>query len=352
MNSPMRLSTMMEVPFDSVDMQQTVSIIDRAISDRRRLFFSTPNVNWLVLSHQDKDFLKSIWRSDLCLCDGTPISLLSKLTNVEIDRVQGSTLFAHLDSRELPLDRRIKVFFFGGQDGVAEKAMQRLNNRSLGLNCVGAISPGFGTVEDLSRPEFITEINNSGADFLVVSLGAKKGQSWIEQNKDKIETPVVSHLGAVVNFYAGEISRAPKKWQDLGIEWLWRILMEPKLAKRYTHDGLILMRLMLSMTIRSAVNGIRRSFSESRESFEHTVKRDGINLTYHFKGKPPRVLPPSIVQKFRELERDTTVVPAVETSELLFDQNELSAWANRFSHQAKARHAQSLTQPPNNDDAV
>ncbi|MCD8512378.1 MAG: WecB/TagA/CpsF family glycosyltransferase, partial [Nitrincola sp.] len=103
--------------------------------------------------------------------------------------------------------------------------------------------PGRGDVASMSTPEIIEKINLSQADFLVVSLGAKKGQAWILHNLDKIQVPVVSHLGAVVNFVAGTVKRAPKVWQKLGLEWLWRIVEEPYLWKRYASDGFAALKM-------------------------------------------------------------------------------------------------------------
>ncbi|MDX9945485.1 MAG: WecB/TagA/CpsF family glycosyltransferase, partial [Azonexus sp.] len=94
----------------------------------------------------------------------------------------------------------------------------------------------------------------SGADFLVVALGAKKGQAWIVHNLDRLKVPIVSHLGAVINFVAGNVRRAPLFWQRLGMEWLWRIKEEPALWRRYWSDGLELCRLMVTQILPAAVN--------------------------------------------------------------------------------------------------
>ena len=137
------------------------------------------------------------------------------------------------------------IYFFGGMQGVAESACHKLNAGSSGLRCVGFESPGFGSIEKMSSEASINKINASGADFLVVSLGAKKGQAWIEHNRAKLSVPVISHLGAVVNFVAGNVLRAPLWMQQSGLEWLWRIKEEPELWRRYTADGWALLQLMV-----------------------------------------------------------------------------------------------------------
>ena len=111
--------------------------------------------------------------------------------------------------------------------------------------CVGFESPGYGDVESMSSPETIQRINAARADFVVVSLGAQKGQAWIVRNRERLSAPVVSHLGAVVNFVAGEVLRAPRWMQRGGMEWAWRILQEPALARRYAKDGFVLFGLVV-----------------------------------------------------------------------------------------------------------
>jgi len=105
------------------------------------------------------------------------------------------------------------------------------------LRCVGAIEPGFGTVEQMSQDHIIEEVNASEADFLAVSLGAKKGQLWLHRNYHRLTIPVRSHLGAVINFQAGTVKRAPPRLRAWGLERLWRIKEEPHLWRRYAHDG-------------------------------------------------------------------------------------------------------------------
>ncbi len=125
------------------------------------------------------------------------------------------------------------------------RACERVNASARGVECVGYHSPGFGSVEQMSSEDVIQRINGANPDFLVVSLGAKKGQQWIMRNRSRITAPVVSHLGAVVNFAAGVVRRAPAWVQRSRLEWLWRVLQEPALWRRYVQDGLAFLRILL-----------------------------------------------------------------------------------------------------------
>jgi N-acetylglucosaminyldiphosphoundecaprenol N-acetyl-beta-D-mannosaminyltransferase len=153
------------------------------------------------------------------------------------------------------------VYFFGGPDGAAEAAARRINAESAGMRCVGYQCPGFGSVEEMSGADRIDRINASGADFLVVALGARKGQAWIERNRSRLQTPIISHLGAVVNFAAGTVSRAPRWMQRSGLEWLWRIKEEPALWRRYWNDGKALLYLLATRVVPFALRQRRESLA-------------------------------------------------------------------------------------------
>jgi N-acetylglucosaminyldiphosphoundecaprenol N-acetyl-beta-D-mannosaminyltransferase len=224
------------LPFDAIDLNQTAFEVLSAANEKRPCFLSTPNLNFLCAAQVDFTFRESVINSDLSIADGFPIVLVAKLLRIPITmRVAGSDLIEHLFRRST--DVPLKVFFFGGEPGAGESASQKVNQQPSGLVAVGHFAPGFGSVEDMSAPEIIANINQHDVEFLIVSLGAKKGQAWIELNRKRLKAPVISHLGAVINFFAGTVKRAPVLAQRLGLEWLWRIYQEPTLWRRYYNDG-------------------------------------------------------------------------------------------------------------------
>jgi len=241
------------LPFDAITLTEATTSIQIAVDKRSPLFISTPNLNFLVACTADPDFRNSVIHSELSLADGMPIVWLARLTGAPIrERVAGSSLFESLRSTPPDFGKApLRVYFFGGPDGVAKQACERINAMEAGqqpphMQCVGYASPGFGSVEDMSSEPVLQDINSSEADFVVVSLGARKGQAWIEHNRHKLTAPVISHLGAVVNMVAGTVLRAPVWMQRTGLEWIWRIKEEPTLWRRYRDDGLALMRLMFT----------------------------------------------------------------------------------------------------------
>ncbi len=234
------------LPFDAVRRDDAIRRIGAA-SPSQPCFLSTPNLNFLIASQRDPGFRDSVIRSDLSVADGMPLVWMARLLGVPIpERVTGSDLFEALVRGE---GRALTVYFFGGPDGVAEAASARLNAMAGPMRCVGFASPGFGSVEQMSDPEIIAGINNSGAEFVVVALGARKGQAWIERNRNALDAPVISHLGAVINFVSGSLARAPVLLQKLGLEWLWRIKEEPALWGRYARDAWALLLLIVTRVV-------------------------------------------------------------------------------------------------------
>ncbi len=237
------------LPFDSVTLKMASEKIDNYCRHGQRCFLSTPNLNFLIACQTDKAFRDSVINSDLNVADGMPIIWMAKLLKLPLtERVAGSSLFDEL-GRKPDSDRPLKIFFFGGERGIARKACESLAVTHQNFICAGHIDPGFVDVSEMSKPEYINSINDSSADILVISLGAKKGQQWIVKNREQLTVPVVSHLGAVVNFVAGSVKRSPPWLQKFGLEWLWRIKEEPRLWYRYWNDAKVLVKLLLTRVI-------------------------------------------------------------------------------------------------------
>lgn len=235
------------LPFDAVNMAQAVRRVREAATQRVPCFLSTPNLNFLIGCREDSAFRDSVVHSDLSIADGMPLVWIARMLGIPIrQRVAGSDLFEQLGKGPAA---PLSVYFFGGVPGVAQTACRRLREVAPGLVCAGFDSPGFGSVAAMSGDESIAKINASGADFVVVALGAKKGQAWIERNRARIAAPVISHLGAVLNFVAGTVNRAPSWIQKIGLEWLWRIKEEPALWRRYLGDGLALLNLLATRVL-------------------------------------------------------------------------------------------------------
>ncbi len=244
------------LPIDAIDMHGAVQRVRHAAFSNTRCFISTPNLNFVVAARTDAAFRDSVLHSDLSLADGMPLVWVARLLGLPIrERVSGAGLFEQLQQHAGP---PVSIYFFGGPEGAAEAAAKRVNQRGGGLRCVGFDAAGFGSIEEMSSPDCIERINRSGAQFVIAALGAKKGQAWIEHNRASLTAPVLCHLGAVVNFAAGTVRRAPQWVQAIGAEWLWRIKEERSLASRYWADGVafagMLFRQVLPLVVSLRLN--------------------------------------------------------------------------------------------------
>jgi N-acetylglucosaminyldiphosphoundecaprenol N-acetyl-beta-D-mannosaminyltransferase len=236
-------------PVDNTSMKKAVGKIQTALAARSSLLIATPNINFIVNALCDEEFKKSLIFSDLCLPDGMWLVRLGRLLGVPLaERVAGADLLEALKSRAVPQEEApdpLKVYFFGGSDVAGRQAREAINARETGLRCVGAANPGFGSVEEMSEERLLSAVNAADADFLLVALGAKKGQMWLHANHARLTVPLRAHLGATINFYAGAIKRAPPRWQAWGLEWAWRIKEEPALWRRYAYDGSVMALMLL-----------------------------------------------------------------------------------------------------------
>ena len=260
------------IPIDAIDLKAVVREIEAAASNSSVFLVSTPNLNFLVCGLSDPDFRESLIDSDLCPPDGAPIIWIARILGLPITkRAAGSDLLDRLQVRS-DEPRRLTVFLFGGAKGVAEKASAKINASSSHLTCVGTLDPGFCDVDEMSHDHIIEAINSSGADFLVVSLGARKGQLWLQRNHSRLTIPVRSHLGAAINFQAGIHKRAPKILRDCGFEWVWRIKEERYLWKRYWNDGSVLLGLLFTRIFPLAVANRWKGFKLLHQSQDLVIE--------------------------------------------------------------------------------
>lgn len=272
------------MPIDAVDLDEATRLVRQSITRRAPLLISTPNLNFLFNSARKEAFRRSLLASDLCLADGMPLVWLARLLGVPLrERVAGSDLFEAL--KRGPAEAPINVYLFGGDPTAAAQACAALNASASGLACAGFTCPGFGNIESMSTDAILDEINRSGADFLSVSLGAEKGQAWLLANNGRLDIPVRVHLGAVLNFQAGRVARAPRWLQRVGLEWLWRVKEEPALWRRYWNDGWryldLLVRRALPLAFALRGGGASDASPQLQGELSHSPERSTLRLAGH-----------------------------------------------------------------------
>lgn len=213
----------------------------------------TPNVDHLVKLQKDREFYRVYQEADYRVCDSQLIMYASRFLGQPIaEKVSGSDLFPafyHRYSR----DEEVKIFLLGGLGGVAEQARHNINTK-VGRNMViETYSPPFGFEKDPIECQRIIEIiNASGANVLAVGVGAPKQEKWICHYRASF-TSIKTFLaiGATIDFEAGNLRRAPAWMSSVGLEWLYRLMLEPgRLWKRYLVEDLAFFVLVFRQKFR------------------------------------------------------------------------------------------------------
>lgn len=209
--------------------------------------FLTPNIDHLVKLQNDKDFFLIYQNAEWVVCDSKLLYLCSKfLPKSILEPIPGSTFFTkYCDYHKHNLN--IKIFLLGSTNDNAILAMQNINQRINRNIIVGAHSPTIGFEKNNDEcNEIIHLINASGANVLVVGVGAPKQEKWISRYRfDLNSIDLFMALGATIDFEAGSIRRAPLIFQTLYMEWFYRLINEPKrLWKRYLVDDLLFFSLL------------------------------------------------------------------------------------------------------------
>lgn len=196
----------------------------------------TPNTDLIMKMRNDPEFDRVFHQAEFRVCDSKIVQIASRLLGTPIvEKIAGSDIFGefcayHQDNPD------IRVFLLGAMPGVAAEAMRRLNARFGREIVVGALSPSYGFERSESEcSEIVATINASSATVLAVGVGAPKQEKWIMRYRDQMPgVRVFMGIGATIDFEAGNVPRAPKFLQDIGLEWAYRLVREPRrLWRRY-----------------------------------------------------------------------------------------------------------------------
>ena len=206
------------------------SLIDRAVSGQRsRISFI--NAHCVNVMYRDAAYRSALQQSDGIYVDGSGMMIAARAAGITLeDNLNGTDLFPVLCRRAAEAAQGI--YLFGGGEGVAREAGERMSRQIPGLRISGSHHGYVGTRE--AEDEVIAAINASGARIVLVGLGVPRQELWIARNQLRLEAPVLIGVGGLFDYYSGRIPRAPQLLRHTGMEWAWRLAMEPRrLAGRY-----------------------------------------------------------------------------------------------------------------------
>ena len=209
----------------------------------------TPNIDHVVKLQKDSLFRQAYRFADYKVCDSQLLLWVSKLIKTPIqEKISGSDLFPAF-YHHYRSDDTVKIFLLGSSLGVAAAAMDQINDKVGREMVVGAHSPSFQFLNDEAENEAIIRlINDSKATVLAIGVGAPKQEKWLFEYCDRLPyIKVAMAIGATIDFEAGYTNRAPIWVGSLGLEWLYRLIREPKrLWKRYLLEDTVFFWLLLS----------------------------------------------------------------------------------------------------------
>lgn len=211
-------------------------IFEKALLGDRAYAVEAANTHVLALGRQDPTFHAAIGKFDLLCPDGMPLVWTINRNLPEADqlknRVYGPTLM--LEALERSGGLGLKHFVLGGKEETLEKLAQNVARDYPHAELAEYYSPPFGEWPADEFERICEKIKQSGASLVWVGLGCPKQERWIAENLDQLPPAVYFGIGAAIAFHAGEVRQAPARLQRLGLEWLFRLAMEPKrLLKRY-----------------------------------------------------------------------------------------------------------------------
>ncbi|KZN34853.1 hypothetical protein N480_19870 [Pseudoalteromonas luteoviolacea S2607] len=186
------------------------------------------NANSINLAASNSELRETLSQSNKNFADGSGMRLASRHAGIDLaDNINGTDMLPVLCSKAL--ETGSSFFLLGAKEGVAEQAGKALEARFPGLDIRGT---HHGYFKDDS--EIIEKINNSGATILLVALGSPRQEMWLAQNKHRLDCRCALAVGGLFDFFSGSIPRAPLWMRELGLEWIWRLMQEPKAKfKRY-----------------------------------------------------------------------------------------------------------------------
>ncbi|MBC7915419.1 MAG: WecB/TagA/CpsF family glycosyltransferase [Pyrinomonadaceae bacterium] len=203
----------------------------------QRVTINTINQYSFCLADKDMAFKKALQTSDILLPDGIGIVAAEAiLSGRKIKKISGSTIHQHLLKR-LNAEGG-SCFYLGSSQSTLQKIKDRVAVEYPSIRVEFHSPPFKSTFSDLDNERMVNEINNFNPDVLFIGMTAPKQEKWATKFKEQINARTICSVGAVFDFYAGTVKRPGKMWIGLGLEWLGRLISEPKrMWKRYLYYG-------------------------------------------------------------------------------------------------------------------
>jgi N-acetylglucosaminyldiphosphoundecaprenol N-acetyl-beta-D-mannosaminyltransferase len=241
------------VGVSAIDMPMALETIEGWITRREPHYVCVTSVHGVMESHREESLRRIHNAAGLVTPDGMPLVWLSRLQGFsQVRRVYGPDLMLALCERSAA--KGYRHYLYGGTNGIPEQLAAMLQQRYPGLRVAGTYSPPFRPLSHEEDEQVVEMINEATPDIVWISLSTPKQERWMADHIERLTAPVLIGVGAAFDYHTGRKRQAPRWMQRSGLEWLFRLLMEPRrLWRRYLINNPSFVVLILLQTL-----GLRR----------------------------------------------------------------------------------------------
>lgn len=245
----------MDIPVSMEPHEEVLAAIGKRIASKTPGgYISITNTESMYHALRVPAHMSYIQGADFSLCDGVGVIGAGYFWGLKIRRYNGPIL--QLDCSDRGRAASWRHFFYGGKEGVAEMMAEKLREQFPGIQIVGTYCPPFRALSAEEDAEVVKMINAAQPDIVWVGLGLLKQEAWIAQHLGRIRVPWMAGVGASFDYHSGAIPWAPRWIRAIGLEWLFRLIIQPRLrAKRYWWS--------LVFVVEAAISGVSRSLRNS-----------------------------------------------------------------------------------------
>jgi N-acetylglucosaminyldiphosphoundecaprenol N-acetyl-beta-D-mannosaminyltransferase len=241
-------------------------IVDRGLQ-KKSGFICFANVHMVIEAHNDDAFRKSLEKALFVLPDGKPLCSAARwIYHKKQERISGMDFMpALLEQADL---LGAKIFLYGSTNEVLSKLAERINEKYPEAIIAGKISPPFRQLTSDETDSYLREINESGAQFVLVALGCPKQEKWMAANYERISA-VLLGVGGAFPVVAGLQKRSPVWMQKFALEWLYRLFQEPgRMFKRYLYTNSLFIALLIKELFFRYLNPKKRALPLQKKDVE------------------------------------------------------------------------------------
>lgn len=224
------------VNISAINMGWLLKYLEENIADLGGDYMCVSNVHTTVTAYDNPEYLKVQNGGIMAIPDGGPLSSVGRKRGYEeMERTTGPSLMKEIF--DISEEKGYSHYFYGSTEETLEKLREQLLEKYPNINIAGMYSPPFRALTEEEDAEIVNRINETNADFVWVGLGAPKQEIWMANHQGKVNGLMIG-VGAGFDYFAGNIKRAPEWMQKCNLEWLYRLLQDPKrLFVRYFYTN-------------------------------------------------------------------------------------------------------------------